>query len=435
MARFLYQLLFTVLLPFMLLKLWRRGKANPAYRKRWLERLGYCPEVDRELAAAKRVQDAADGLIWIHAVSVGEAQAAAPLVKRLLERWPNHQILMTCMTPTGSDQIKRLFADKVLHCYLPYDQPALIAVFLRHKSPDALIIMETELWPNLIAACAKRGIPVMLANARLSEKSAAGYRKLSALTRPMLKRLSRVAVQNSIDGQRFLDLGLSPEQLMTSGSIKFDVQTDGDMVSTGLRLRELWGSGRPVLALASSHSGEDEQLLDIFSQVENDVPGLLLLLIPRHPERFASVSQAIESSGLRFVRRSSNGLPTQNTQVYLADTMGEMMNLLAASDLVLMGGSLVSAGGHNPIEPAALGKAVLMGPHGFNFQTIIEDMARADALLVTDQQRLAADVTELLTNDQKRETMGRAGKALVEQNRGAVDRLEAELKRLLTPDP
>ncbi|MGB1090660.1 MAG: lipid IV(A) 3-deoxy-D-manno-octulosonic acid transferase [Oceanobacter sp.] len=419
MARLLYSLLFTLLLPLMLLKLWRRGEANPAYRKRWLERFGLSNQ-----------QGSGKPLIWIHAVSVGETQAAGPLIRHLLKHWPEYDLLVTSMTPTGSEQVRTLFGEQVLHCYLPYDHPLFLHWFFQRWQPEALMVMETELWPNLIARCEALCIPVILANARLSERSAKGYRKVSALTRPMLQRLSCVAAQNATDGQRFVELGLPVEKLTVTGSIKFDLTLHASIESDGQALRASWGAARPVLALASSHAGEDEILLQAFKTLRHDIPELLLMLIPRHPERFDSVADLVEQQGLRLSRRSQ-ALADANAQVYLADSMGEMLLLLAATDLVVMGGSLVPTGGHNPIEPAALGKAVLMGPHCFNFSTIVEEMTLTGALAQTSEETLVEDIRALFLNDRRRNTMGQAGKELVERNRGAVVRLQQILKRLL----
>lgn len=412
MARFFYTLLYSVLLPVFVVRLWWRGRLNPAYRRRIAERFAFFPQ-----------RPAANGL-WLHAVSVGETLAAAPLVENFRQRYPAVPVIITTTTPTGSEQVRRLFGDGVVHMYLPYDMPPFWQRFLRILRPGLLVVMETELWPNLLAACERRRVPVMLANARLSEKSARGYQKFSALTAPMLQRLSLVAVQNATDGQRFLGLGLPEQRLEVTGSVKFDVSVADDLPQQGQKLREQWGSARPVLALASSHAGEDELLLSLYPALCKCFPDLLLLLIPRHPERFDVVAQVAADAALNVTRRS-DGVATTGTEVYLADSMGEMLLLLAAADLVLVGGSLVPHGGHNPIEPAALGKATLIGPHHMNFATIVEGLQEQGALaqVSTDEEDLLQQLIHYLEHHEERQSMGEAGLKAVADNRGAVGRL------------
>ncbi len=412
MARFFYTVLYSVLLPFLLLLLWWRGRVNAGYRRRIGERFGSIPH-----------RPSAGGL-WIHAASVGETLAAAPLVRGFQQRHPHIPIIVTTNTPTGSEQVKRLFGERVFHMYLPFDLPMFWHRFLRALQPSLLVIMEMELWPNLLATCEKRRLPVILANARLSQKSADGYARFPALTQPMLNSLSVVAAQNAIDGQRFVELGLPSNRLEVCGSVKFDVTIPADVADQGLLLRQQWGSERRVLALASSHAGEDEQLLDLYPQIQQQCPDCLLLLIPRHPERFEEVTNAVHRRGLS-VRRRSQGPANANTQVYVADSMGEMLPLLASADLVLMGGSLIPHGGHNPIEPAALGKATLIGPHHANFIAIVDKLQRANALAVVsdESEALATQLIQYLNDPSLREQMGTAGQHTVNENRGAVERL------------
>lgn len=413
MARKFYTLLYVLLLPFIIARLWWRGRANPAYRHRIAERFGYIPHHPQPHG------------LWVHAVSVGETLAAAPMVKAYMERHPGVPVTITTTTPTGSEQVKRLFGARVYHMYLPYDLPRFIYRFLRAIRPGALIIMETELWPNLLACCERKQIPVILANARLSEKSARGYEKLAALTLPMLNQLSCVAAQHDEDASRFLRLGLDPERVTVTGSVKFDVSVPADIDAKGSALRAQWGATRPVLALASSHPGEDEQVLGLFRQLQAAVPDLLLLLVPRHPERFDAVTNAARSRHLRVQRRST-GQAQASTEVYIADSMGEMLTLLAAADVVLMGGSLVQLGGHNPIEPAALGKATVIGPNYTNFAAIVDAMAAEDSLqVVQDMQTLPETLIRYLNDAELRSAMGERARATVDANRGAVKRLIA----------
>lgn len=412
MARFLYTLLYALLLPVFVARLWWRGRQNPGYRQRIGERFGRLPH-----------RPGKHGL-WVHAVSVGETLAAAPYIKAMQQRYPDLPIIVTTTTPTGSEQVKRLFGERVFHMFLPYDLPAFWRPFLKQIQPGLLVVMETELWPNLMAACESRDIPVMLANARLSEKSARGYARFAALTTPMLKRLSLVAAQNATDGQRFTELGLNANQLEVTGSVKFDVDLPANVQQEGEALRHEWGAERRVLALASSHADEDEQLLALFPQLQQQCQDLLLLLIPRHPERFDAVTQAAKQAGLR-VQRRSQGPASLDTQVYVADTMGEMLQLLAAADLVLMGGSLIAHGGHNPIEPAALGKATLIGPHYTNFAVIADNLVSEGALVVVQPDTLAEQLLCYLEDAARRQAMGVAGETAVARNRGAVKRLVA----------
>lgn len=419
MARALYTLVYFLLLPALIIRLWWRGRLNPGYRQRIRERFGLLPH--RPPA----------GGIWVHAVSVGETLAAEPLIRALQQRYPHRPIIMTTTTPTGSEQVKRLFGERVFHMFLPYDIPVFWRSFLNALTPELLIVMETELWPNLMAACEQRRIPVLLANARLSDKSARGYARFHALFRPVLKRVDRVAAQYQADARRFLQLGLPEEKLTVTGSIKFDVQIPDDALQQGLILRQQWGEERTVLALASGHAGEDEQLLADFVELEQAFPGLLLLLIPRHPERFDEVVNAARQNGLR-VQRRSQGETSMDTQVYLADSMGEMMQLLAAADWVLMGGSLIPHGGHNPIEPAALGKATLIGPWHHNFASVVETLKKAGALQVLQtDQALAPQLIEYLSQPNLKQSMGEAGLQTVSDNRGAVAALMQNISELI----
>lgn len=409
MARHLYTLIYSLFLPIIVARLWWRGRANPGYRQRVAERFGFLPHRPRP------------GGLWVHAVSVGETLAAAQFVKQFMEQNPSTPVIITSTTPTGSEQVKRIFGERVFHMYLPYDLPSFINRFIKNIQPGALVIIETELWPNLLASCAEHDLPVVLANARLSEKSARGYAKLPALTRPMLHSLSVVAVQNPTDGQRFIELGLPTGRMKVTGSVKFDVTVPEDCHKQGVALRGQWGTSRPVLALASSHPTEDEQLLDIYPALEKAIPDLLLLLIPRHPERFEPVTNAARSRHLR-VHRRTNGNVSDDIQVYVADTMGEMLNMLAAADVVVMGGSLYQGGGgHNPIEPAALGKATLIGADHINFTSIVSELVEAGAMAVCESlPALQEEAIRLLKDSTAREVMGKNGLDVVETNRGAV---------------
>lgn len=418
MARRLYTLLFCLCMPLVLLRLLYRAIKAPAYARRWSERFALGGDVRA-------------GGIWVHAVSVGESIAAAPMVRELLKRYPELPITITCMTPTGSEQIRKLFGGQVGHAYLPYDLPWLQRRLLRRLKPRVGIIMETELWPNLVAEAARAEVPLVLANARLSERSARGYQRVSALVRPMFAALDWVAVQSQAEALRFITLGVAREQLQVTGSIKFDFRADPTLLQQAADLRARWGE-RPVWIAASTHAGEDEQVLRAHQTVLQALPDALLILVPRHPERFDAVARQVQDAGLAAVRRSSGQLPAADQQVLVGDTMGELVMLYACADVAFVGGSLVPNGGHNYLEPAALGLPVLSGPHHFNFTEISELLEGAGALqVVSDEQALASAVQALLEDASARERAGAAGRAVVQDNQGALERLLAGIARLL----
>ncbi|GGO78036.1 3-deoxy-D-manno-octulosonic acid transferase [Marinobacterium nitratireducens] len=423
MLRALYTAVFYLALPAVLVRLWWRGRRSPAYRQRWSERLG-------------RVTADADSPLWIHAVSVGETVAIAPLVELLLQRHPELPILLTTMTPTGAERVQALFGERVRHCYCPWDLPHALARFHRRIRPRGLVIVETELWPNLIKSCAERQVPVLVANARLSARSARGYRRFGGLTRPMLQRLHRVVAQHHADGERFVELGLPPDRLSVSGSIKFDIEIRQEWQDAGQRLRRSWGEARPVLVAGSTHEGEDSLLFDALKTLRSRHPNLLLVLVPRHPERFDSVYQQCLDAGLAAARHSLSEPVGEAVAVYLGDTMGELMAFYAAADIAYVGGSLVPRGGHNPLEPAALGKPVLMGPEVFNFQSICDELETAGGLeRVPDEAALASQLERLLSDEALRLERGEAARNFVAQNRGALERLYGEVEAMLVRAP
>ncbi|WP_263261269.1 lipid IV(A) 3-deoxy-D-manno-octulosonic acid transferase [Pseudomonas sp. RIT-PI-S] len=414
MNRPLYTVLFHLALPLIALRLWWRARKAPAYAQRIGERF------------ARQLPPMAPGGLWVHAVSVGESIAAAPLVRELLERYPDLPITLTCMTPTGSERIQALFAGnaRVQHCYLPYDLPWAMGRFLDHVRPRLGIIMETELWPNLVDQCARRGIPVALANGRLSARSARGYARFSGLTAPMLEQMSLLAVQTEAEAQRFRDLGARPSTITVTGSIKFDLNPDPALAARAHSLREHWqASQRPVWIAASTHQGEDEIILAAHRELLRSHSDALLILVPRHPERFGPVGSAVEQAGFVMARRSTDDVSV-DTQVLLGDTMGELLFLYALADICFVGGSLVPSGGHNLLEPAALSKPVLSGPHLFNFQDIAERLRDAKALSVIDDASGLADaVRNLIELPQAAQRMGEAGLVVMRANQGALERL------------
>lgn len=422
MNRTLYTALFYLGLPLIAVRLWWRARRAPAYAQRIGERF------------AHGLPPMVKGGLWVHAVSVGESIAAAPLVRALLERYPDLPITLTCMTPTGSERIRALFEGnpRVQHCYLPYDLPRAMGRFLDHVQPRLGIIMETELWPNLVNQCARRGIPVALANGRLSARSARGYARFASLTAPMLKQMNLLAVQTETEAQRFRDLGARPETVTVTGSIKFDLQPDPALPERAQALRAQWNlSERPVWIAASTHQGEDEIILAAHRELLGSHSDALLILVPRHPERFAQVGTLVEQTGLSLARRAANEAVRPGTQVLLGDTMGELLLLYGTADIAFVGGSLVPNGGHNLLEPAALTKPVLSGPHLFNFQDIAQRLTDAKALQVVDDASGLADaVRNLIELPQAARRMGEAGLAVMRANQGALERLLHALSKL-----
>ena len=423
MNRTLYTLLFHLGLPLVAIRLWLRARKAPAYARRIGERF------------ALNLPVMQPGGIWVHAVSVGESIAAAPMIRELLKRYPQLPITVTCMTPTGSERIQALFANepRIQHCYLPYDLPWAAARFLERVKPKLGVIMETELWPNHIHQCAKRGIPMALANARLSERSAKGYARFAGLTRPMLEEMSLIAVQTEAEAERFRLLGARPECVEVTGSIKFDLSIDPQLLIKARELREQWqAQERPVWIAASTHEGEDEIVLAAHRQLLASYPNALLILVPRHPERFNSVFELCRREGFATVRRSSGESVEAQTQVLLGDTMGELLFLYALADSAFVGGSLVPNGGHNLLEPAALAKPVLSGPHLFNFLEIAAKLRDAAALEeVDDAQGLAVAVQRLFELPQDAQRMAQAGLKVMQLNQGALQRLLDGLARLI----
>ncbi|KMN11448.1 lipid IV(A) 3-deoxy-D-manno-octulosonic acid transferase [Pseudomonas helleri] len=423
MNRTLYTLLFHLGLPLVAIRLWLRARKAPAYANRIGERF------------ALNMPAMQPGGIWVHAVSVGESIAAAPMIRALLQRYPQLPITVTCMTPTGSERIQALFADepRIQHCYLPYDLPWAAARFLERVQPKLAVIMETELWPNHIHQCAKRGIPVALANARLSARSAKGYARFAKLTRPMLEEMSLIAAQTETEAERFRQLGARSECVQVTGSIKFDLTIDPQLLIKARALREQWQAlERPVWIAASTHEGEDAIVLAAHRQLLASYPNALLILVPRHPERFNAVFALCQSEGFDTVRRSAATPVSAQTQVLLGDTMGELLFLYALADSAFVGGSLVANGGHNLLEPAALSKPVLSGPHLFNFLEIAALLRDAGALEeVDDANALAVAVRRLFELPQDARHMGQAGLNVMLANQGALQRLLDGLGRLL----
>lgn len=417
--RFLYNLL-TYLLLIPLACYWVvRGIGNRTYFDRLGQRFGLgFPQIDR--------------CIWLHAVSVGEVQAAAPLVRALKVRFPDRQLLITTVTPTGAARVKKLFGDTVVHSYMPFEFPNAINSFFRTVNPEAALVMETEIWPNLYRGCGIRRIPLILVSARISLRSVPGYRKLLPLIRETLSHGIIIAAQSQADADRFLSLGANPNRTCVMGNIKFDVEPDADVVDKGKAVRaDLFGA-RPVWIAASTHEGEEELVLAVHRELRVRHPELLLVLVPRHPERFPSVRELVEKQGFGVVARTE-GHPAGEAGVFLCDTMGEVPLFYAASDVAFVAGSLIPIGGHNLLEPAALGVPVVTGPHNFNAQDIADLFIDLGACRrVSGTAELVETVSELLSNADEAARLGSAGQRVLEENRGALERLLVLLEPLLS---
>lgn len=418
--RFFYNL-FTYLLFLPLLIYWvARGIGNRSYVDRLGHRFGFgFPKLKR--------------CIWVHAVSVGEVVAAAPLVRALKKQFPDRELLVTTVTPTGAARVRSLFGDAVNHAYIPFEFPHAVSAFFRRLNPEAALIMETEIWPNLYRGCGIRGVPLILVSARISPKSVAGYRKLLPLIRETLSHGIIIAAQSQLDADRFLALGANPKRVSVMGNIKFDVEPDPGMLDKGRAVRaELFGA-RPVWIAASTHEGEEELVLDVHKTLRARHPDLLLVLVPRHPGRFASVRELVEKREFDVVSRTEQR-PAGSAAVFLCDTMGEVPLFYAAADVAFVAGSLVPIGGHNLLEPAVLGVPVVTGPHNFNAQDIADMFIKAGACrCVADVDELAGTISELLASPRKAALLGEAGQRLLEDNRGALKRLLILLEPLMEP--
>ena len=415
MLQFIYSQLIRLLLPYIFLRLWWGGRHSPRLRRNWAQRLGFAPEVSSPV-------------IWVHAVSVGETIAAAPMVRRLLERNPDVTILMTAMTDTGLAQAQKMFGNKVQYAYVPYDTPGAVKRFLARVQPSILVIMETEIWPNLISQSRKAHVPVFLINARLSERSARGYERVRSLARPVMQSISWVAAQAEQDAARFRRIGVAADKIAVTGSVKFDVDIEPRVREQAQQLKAQFG-GRPVWIAGSTHDGESRQLLKAHRKLLAAVPDALMIIVPRHPERFELVASAVTKAGLSLARRSLNDSPAA-AQVYLGDTMGELMMLYGASDLAFIGGSLIERGGHNPLEPAAWGIGVISGPYVFNFESIYKCLQEHDGVTIVESAgELLVCLTRLLNNQQALHESGQRALAVVESNRGALDRVVAGISQ------
>ena len=418
--RFLYTLAMFLVTPLLLLRLLARGRRSQPHRRRWPERFGF---FDAPGLA---------GSLWVHAVSVGEVNAAEPLITALQRRYPNAPLVITTVTPTGAARVRQLFGDSAFHVYLPYDLPFAVRRFMNRIRPRLALIVETEIWPNLYFACHRRGIPLMIVNARLSTRSMRGYKPLRVLASSALACVDLIAAQSRTDAARYRLLGADSQKVWVSGNMKFDMPIPVGAVAEGAAMRSHWGVRRPVWMAASTHEGEELPLLEAHLKVLRRLPDALLLLAPRHPERFRLVEHTVRSLGFKVATRSVEGVPSAIHQVFVIDAMGQLMPFFAASDVAFVGGSLVPIGGHNLLEPAALSVPVLVGPHTFNFEEITRSLLeQGGAELVPDVERLGPAVLRLLLDDARRARMGEAAQQVFERERGAVQRVMQLIDGLL----
>ncbi len=402
----MYTLVLWLLLPYALLHLLARARKQPAYLHHVAERFGFYA-----VRASKPV-------IWLHTVSVGETRAAASLVKRLQQVYPDYQLLLTHTTPTGRETSEQLYGDSVQRVYLPYDYPFSVRRFFRHFKPRIGILLETEIWPNLIHACEAADVPLLLLNARMSEKSANRYGRYPRLFGPALRALKAVAAQSEADASRLAALGAKDVSVM--GNLKFDIEPPSVQIELGSHLRDLFGAGRKIFLAASTRDGEEVLVLDALQVI--NIPGLLTVIVPRHPQRFDEVAALMEKRGVSFVRRSTNRPVASNVQAVLGDSMGEMFAYYQACDVALIGGSLLPYGGQNLIEACAVGKPVLIGPHTYNFAQASElAVAAGAAHRLASAEDLADHLVELFSKPAQIVAMSEVGKQFVAAHQGATD--------------
>lgn len=410
LIRLIYTLLLALLSPVLLFGLYKKKPNKPQFGDRWKEHFGFTPTLKTS-----------EQPLWIHAVSVGEAIAATPLIKALKQQSPEQPILVTTTTSTGAEQIAKL-GDLVEHRYMPIDFPFAVNGFLKTVNPSKLLIIETELWPNTLHSVGKSNIPIYVVNARLSEKSCLGYAKIQPVFTELSKHLTKVLCQTQADADRFARLGINKERLCVTGSIKFDIQISDEIKQQGQELRQLLGNERPIWIAASTHKGEDEQVFAAHQELLKTIPDALLILVPRHPERFNDVFELSSHSGFNSVRRTSNEMVTAETQVYLGDTMGEMLVLIGAADVCFMGGSLLGdkVGGHNVLEPAALGVPVIIGPSYYNFKEIVDTLRGEQGIVICEPSNTSDNVNTILVNSNLRNNLLQASLCVVKENQGSL---------------
>ena len=408
--RGLYSAVLYVLTPVTVYHLIWRGFRFREYLQRWDERYASYP------APSPAID------IWLHAVSVGEVNAAVPVVEALRRQHPQLKWLITTITPTGSARVRALWGGEVEHVYAPYDLPGAVGRFLQHYRPRLALIMETELWPNLLFACRDRGVPGYILNARLSARSLRGYRVLAPLIARVVRTVKRIGAQSDADARRFVRLGASAERVLATGNLKFDIAVPAGLADFVQHFRDRLGT-RPVWIAASTHEDEEAAVVAIHRRLRERWPDLLLLWAPRHPERFARVAEQSRAAGWTVASRTASPWPAGDDQVFVVDTLGELMAFYACADVAFVGGSLQPIGGHNLLEPAAVGTPMVTGPHLHNFIDISRRLQKAGALeIANDAEGVGACLQRLLERDDARATMQRNGRVLVEEGRGALQR-------------
>lgn len=422
LVSWLYSVLLTLSLPFLYLRLFIRSRKNPEYRRRWLERLGFF------------VFHKHKPTLWVHAVSVGEVVAAAPLIQSLQKEFQNYSIVVTTTTPTGAAQLKKIFKDSVFHLYFPFDLPFCWHQFIKRIKPSICIIMETEIWPNLLNKLKQKQIPVIIANGCLSEKSYAGYQKAKFVMQNMLAGLNYVAAQTEIDAKKFISLGVNPNQLSVVGNLKFDVnlnQNPQDLTENTQVLKSALAN-RQVFIAASTHVGEEALILSVYKALKTKFQKLLLILVPRHPERFDQVAEQIKKQDLNYNRRTKDSIPAKDTEVFLVDTMGELPLFYGISNIAFVGGSFVNIGGHNILEPAALSLPILVGPYTQDINEIADLFKKSSALIqVSTEMELISVLKDLLSDNNKCNAMGVAAKQLFVKNQGATQKTVELIRNLI----
>jgi 3-deoxy-D-manno-octulosonic-acid transferase len=419
--RHFYSLLLYCLLPLVFLRLIILGFRTSSYWSRWNERLGFLPSVKID-----------QPVFWLHAVSVGEVEAATPIIERMLSQLPQYQIVITTVTPTGAETVQRRFKNNARHFYLPYDLPSAVQRFITQLQPSICVIMETELWPNLYHYCDQKNIPIMLVNARVSLHSLVGYKKFPGLLKKTFDCVTYVLAQSKLDAERIMMIGCDSKKVSVTGNLKFDVNLPSDIYTKAKSIRAEMFPNRPVWIAASTHEKEEEALLEAHEKILEQHQSCVLILAPRHTQRFNRVADLCDRSNMNVVRKSSNEKCTKETQVYLLDTLGELQTYYACADLAFVGGSLVPAGGHNMLEPACLGLPVLSGIHVSNFHEVSNLLLKAEALiLVDDVSDLVDKVTQLLSNVELRNQMGENAKNLVAMHKGSADHVIDKMKSLL----
>jgi 3-deoxy-D-manno-octulosonic-acid transferase len=418
--RVLYSLLLYLALPLVLAYLALRGLRDRDYLKRWPERFGFFDTPE------------STGAIVVHAVSMGEVNAASALVRELADQFPDLPLCLTTLTPTGSERVRSLYAEGVSHVYAPLDLPGAVRRFFNRVRPRLLIIMETEIWPNLYHEAHARSIPVIIVNARISEHSLAAYRRLKKWTARALSHVTEIAAQSDVDASRMIEIGADKRCVTVTGNLKFDVTPPASLAELGEALRVAWGTDRLVLTAGSTHEGDELALLRAFKGLVGRFPMALLVLVPRHPERFARAAQLARSAGLRVAFRSENPVCPRDYPCYIVDSMGVLPQYYAACDVAFVGGSMTRVGGQNMLEPAALGKPVVVGPHTFNFRDISRQLVENQgAIQVADAEELEAALNRLFEQPELRDRMGLAALGLVKKGQGAVQRTLARVEALL----